>query len=509
MRGLVFFCTVVCCLPSSAVRADVKDNLQKRGVRISTSGATLTAETDIAGDLKEVATLRRALIQATKQHDDHQKSIDELKQQITRINQQLVGLNSQLANVQDVVQNNRLVGAIKALEGQLRLADDGLEQKKQRETTLQGQVSTARDSIISHVLRMRKAVDEITAQYRAIDKDTQKLIDQFNTETGSTVKLQPSSVFTANVRKLEQLESGIQSEAISLRRDGNTYFARVQINGEHVVEMVVDSGASTVVLPFEEAVKAGMKPVGETPQVRMTVADGRTITGRLMKIDSLKLGQFVVKDVECVVLNANVRKAPPLLGMSLLGKFRFELNSSKSTLSLVELREQVAGIAREEPHPAKEPFELKRDDWKLIPAVPAVQYWSNRDFKLVMLPKELEKTLVLVRENEQQDWLSGEVVANRRTRVYVALLKRISRKEQGGKDTRIFYANTTQNLKDKGWEEVEGFHAEGKEDEEWLWGLFAKEFDPGPIKVSPPPITIRTRMVFFMGVADEKRESVP
>ena len=115
MRGLIGFYIIGCCLFSTTAVADAKSDLLKRGVRLSTTSATLVAESDVASRMKDVTTLRRKLSLATSQHEDHKKGDETLTAQISRLNQQLVGLNAQLANVSDAVTNNRLIGAIGAI----------------------------------------------------------------------------------------------------------------------------------------------------------------------------------------------------------------------------------------------------------------------------------------------------------------------------------------------------------------------------------------------------------
>lgn len=68
-----------------------------------------------------------------------------------------------------------------------------------------------------------------------------------------------------------------------------------------------------------------------------TAADGSEVPGYLKKIDSVRVGKFTVENVECVVLHALAVWAPALLGMSFLGHFKFELDSSRSELKMVKV----------------------------------------------------------------------------------------------------------------------------------------------------------------------------
>jgi aspartyl protease family protein len=81
----------------------------------------------------------------------------------------------------------------------------------------------------------------------------------------------------------------------------------------------------------------GMEPTSQDEKVTVSLADGSEIPATRKKIDSLRVGKFIVENVDCVVLDASAPKATPLLGMSFLGKFKFELDKQKSELRMVKV----------------------------------------------------------------------------------------------------------------------------------------------------------------------------
>jgi predicted aspartyl protease len=50
-------------------------------------------------------------------------------------------------------------------------------------------------------------------------------------------------------------------------------------------------------------------------------------------LDSVRVGRFTAHNVECTVFPAGVDKAPPLLGMSFLSRFKVQLNGGEMVLS--------------------------------------------------------------------------------------------------------------------------------------------------------------------------------
>ncbi len=319
-----------------AATKEIVAQLKEEGVRISSTTAFLASESEFSKALRDVTKLRRLAVTAEKRYSDFKRAVNNLDAQIVKLNQQSTQLNIELANVSDVVTNNRLIGAINAIDGRLRLAYQKKENLKKLESDVHGEVSKTRDAVISHIIQMRKTTDKINGRYSKNERVTYGLIRKYNMLKGVNIKLEPSKGYLANLRKLERFEDGILSENIPLRRERNTYWASVTI-GDEVTEMVVDSGASIVLLPYEDAIKLGIKPGKNDPEIRMVVADGRTISGYKMTIKSMRLGKFTAKNVECAVLGAEATNAEPLLGMSFLGNFKFELDAGKSTLKMTQL----------------------------------------------------------------------------------------------------------------------------------------------------------------------------
>ncbi len=70
------------------------------------------------------------------------------------------------------------------------------------------------------------------------------------------------------------------------------------IDGESF-KMMVDSGASTISLPGEDAARLDLVPGPNDPTVDMILADGRTVKGHRMMLKSVRVGRFTVDDVDC------------------------------------------------------------------------------------------------------------------------------------------------------------------------------------------------------------------
>ena len=317
-------------------------------LKVSGSNAVFAAERDLAKGLTEAANLRKKAKLAIKPLRDTQAEISDLETRMLESQQQLVTLNAQLANVSDVATNNRLVGAINTVDGQIALAVKKLETLKAREIEARNNLNKAREEFVEQVLNLRTLADQITTAYEtaADSPEIQAELKAMQDDSGKPVTLKPSAAVQASQKKLVELETSIQTERIKLRREGNTFYATVVVNGKHTQEMVVDTGASLIMLPYEVAVKMGLKPDGKDQQVLLTLADGSRITGYLKELESVRIGTFVAEKVQCAVLGPEAIAAEPLLGMSFLGEFQFHIDAADGTLGLTQIETDTGSNSR-------------------------------------------------------------------------------------------------------------------------------------------------------------------
>lgn len=66
-------------------------------------------------------------------------------------------------------------------------------------------------------------------------------------------------------------------------------------------------------------------------------ADGREIPGRAVTLAQVSVGQFEAEKVEPAVLDAVAINAEPLLGISFLGNFKFEIDTADKSLKLLRV----------------------------------------------------------------------------------------------------------------------------------------------------------------------------
>ncbi len=135
-------------------------------------------------------------------------------------------------------------------------------------------------------------------------------------------ELQPGSVQTVS--------PGIagRGAVVTIRKTGDGHFiARAQVNGKSI-RMIVDTGASTVVLRPEDARKAGIQVGALDYSVPVETANGRAFAARV-KLERVALGELTLEKVEALVTRPGALQQS-LLGMSFLSRLRsYEFSGNK------------------------------------------------------------------------------------------------------------------------------------------------------------------------------------
>jgi aspartyl protease family protein len=113
---------------------------------------------------------------------------------------------------------------------------------------------------------------------------------------------------------------------------GGHFVTKASINGSDILALV-DTGATTVALSYEDAEEAGLRPASLDFDVPVSTANGLTKAARV-KIDRIEIDGISVDDVEAMVLPEGALDGT-LLGMTFLGR----LSSFKVEEGILYLRD--------------------------------------------------------------------------------------------------------------------------------------------------------------------------
>ena len=313
------------------------------GLRRSGKTITTTATADIARGISALSRSRRSLKQMHDAWKQTSNQLAQMKQQSELLNSQNIELNIQLTQPGlNATTNNQLVGAINANVGKIRQIENEEGRFKDKLSTDRKAVNDAEATYAESVLALRRDLSAVKLKLDETLKgeEIKIAVKVSNTNFGTPATLTTDTLLTSIDKRLKQIEQEIFSESVPLDvTENGSLYVNVSV-GDKSVRMVLDSGATMVSLPASTAKQLGITVPVNAPQLRLVLADGREIPGRAVTIAKVRVGQFEAENVDAAVLDAVAINAEPLLGMSFLGNFKFEIDTADKSLKLLRVKEE-------------------------------------------------------------------------------------------------------------------------------------------------------------------------
>ncbi len=175
-----------------------------------------------------------------------------------------------------------------------------------------------------HIIKYRDSLDYINLAFNKIKKNStfkrDKNIHQFITHIE---------------KDLNQLKAEFKSASIDVTfTGGNHIIIPVKINGKRPVNLLLDTGASTITLSKKLSSQLGIN-WHRGRKINVTLANGEKVTGYALTLHSVSVESFLAKNVKAIILDK-----PPgpeidgLLGMSYLDRFMVRIDAVNKKLEL-------------------------------------------------------------------------------------------------------------------------------------------------------------------------------
>ena len=127
-----------------------------------------------------------------------------------------------------------------------------------------------------------------------------------------------------------------KKHVIKLKPAGSgNFIAETILNGKVRANLMVDTGASLIVISERVAKQLNMRNLNGRPQVQSTTAGG-VVQSPLITFKKVQVGSAVIHDVEASV-NSHMGMLDGLLGMTFLGEFRVEMQGGNNQMILKPL----------------------------------------------------------------------------------------------------------------------------------------------------------------------------
>jgi aspartyl protease family protein len=262
-------------------------------------------------------------------------------------------LHARMQKARDIpFRYNDLVAQANQVEGQIHRAELYIAD---REKALKA-FSIPSEQYLGAVNDLSERMEITKKHYEALaaDPDVAAALTKINAEAHFPVKLGPSVQFTTELASVRREHEKVRAAAIKFDLEGGVPVVHVTLNGTLPWKMVLDSGAAEVTLTFEVAQELGLMPEASDPTMRMRSADGKVTVARLKTLKSVKLGQFTVENVECVVLPEGV-PGSNLLGATFLSRFVYQMDLNAGEVHLSQIGPTIKPKLNETTEPPASP----------------------------------------------------------------------------------------------------------------------------------------------------------
>ena len=267
--------------------------------------------------------------------------LEKIERELKRLIVQDGELNLQLARAAgvDVSENNRLVALINATRTQKELIRKEETAARRIAAEKRAALNRAEADYAGIVLAIRKDYEDLENKLRESlsDREVQIAMKVIATNYRMTEDWTAAKILATLDKKIQQIEKQIFSESIPLQVEENGSLYVNVVVGTKSARMVVDSGATMVSLPAKTAAELEIKVPVDAPRLNLVLADGRTIPARRVTLKQVRVGQFEAEGVDAAILDPSATGSQPLLGMSFLGNFKFEINTPERSLKMLRV----------------------------------------------------------------------------------------------------------------------------------------------------------------------------
>lgn len=360
-----------CLLGSSLLaRAVTPSDNSSPETELATKGLTRVGITWLLEDDVSLPQSLRAMRAAKVQVDQYTAKRRRIDAQIASANAAIAQWSAQFQETSqrlhktsenDRYNYNALVTTVNALhQNVIRGGLAAIDLERERDA-----LSDPQDAYVTAVVELSEKMEAMSKAYAALaaDPEVERALSALNQNSRAKMRLGPSYSFTQELPRVRRLRGMILSAPVKLlvREEGSARVG-VTLNGKATDLMVLDSGADQVCITWELAQKAGITPGPDDPTIKTRVAGGGEAEVKVVFLDTVQVGPFVAKHVECLVYPKSAKDADCLLGDSFLRQFVYKVNMKTGELRM----SQMAGSSHTPSAGALLSEKRTDDPWKVI-----------------------------------------------------------------------------------------------------------------------------------------------
>ncbi|MFK7789481.1 MAG: TIGR02281 family clan AA aspartic protease [Phycisphaeraceae bacterium] len=342
MLNKLFMATLLLCvvaMPALSTLADPAKTLEDAGLTRTGMEYVIAEETEIIRARNEIKLAQRELKEAEDDFRDAERKIAKAQSYIAHLQREIDKMKDKVRRSDDQKEYARNMKAYDELVANIERTQ---EERKKFEQNQQVKMDDAKAAYIATMVSWVEKAAVVNDKYEELSKNEAitGAVKAIGEQDKRKYVLGPSRRFQSIKKELTKAAGEYQRGAVDLRKAGNVMEIDVRINGKPIRSMILDTGASSLSLPYLFAKDLGITVTDADPVVQLQMADGKLVDARSVTLESVQVGEFICNDVEAFVLPEDLSAASPLLGNSFLSNFTYEIDPVRGKLILSRLTKE-------------------------------------------------------------------------------------------------------------------------------------------------------------------------
>ena len=265
--------------------------------------------------LQKIEDLRVSAIDAKKEKDAVIEEIDKHDSTLTVLSKKAIKLSKEVIAFsadEDPEKYNILVKEFNSLYAKIKLNEH------------------EKDTLTKKILLFDEKISKYVTELNLFRKEfAQSSEEEVNAESGGLIE-----VFR---KKIEVMDLDFIKHSIDYNFSGSGITVEVLLNNLVVAGLVLDTGASVVMLSRETADRLNLDLDKKSFSTYVTLADGRKVKARMTLLESIKVGELEARNVKTAILeHAEDVSNDGLLGMAFLKNFTLRIDPKGEKIILEE-----------------------------------------------------------------------------------------------------------------------------------------------------------------------------
>lgn len=176
---------------------------------------------------------------------------------------------------------------------------------------------------------------EVQVAYGTVKLDRKQVAEIFRSDSNTSQQIKQE--WEVKKSQSNNFYSGPGSNEVAVRKIGDHLLVTAFVNDKSSANLIMDTGATLVVLKSTVALAAGLDYDKIKDTVVMSVADGRQVIAKRAFLSRMKVQDMEEKNVEVAIMPKEITDPSlqdGLLGMSFLRRFKFQVDYRNTKLLL-------------------------------------------------------------------------------------------------------------------------------------------------------------------------------